>query len=651
MYASTTTTTSSGSTTTTTTSSTSGASSHYLLDCFPAPPNHHQHVSFPMSHLRHSGPHLLPGTPRSPLLALPAEIDAGSSSFATDFSSNTGALGLQIASQQQPSTSASTAAAPAVYSPPTVISFGEEWTDDNTSDDLESSDEPHSSAAARPRSLDVFGDSDSYFAFSPASPSSSSSLSPELATEQLPLWQAEHPRLLSIRDAVLSSERAARYREACLESEVARIKDDLTRVQEARARARWVASRADPAFRRNSAPDSSSHARAPIPLVRRASDSDVATHHQRRAAAEQQHHAESTAWFSFDDGDEIAITVDEAPVPAESTGQFWDEDYPDSEAVLANHLTEMRSARAEERRKRKRDHERIRELGILLSLGSEVRQWEERLAWENAFRANDAMELDHIDDASSRRRSKSLPTTPPSGSSSSSSSTGSGASFASSLSSSPSSPLTPPLPPLSASPLWRVSAEMILRRRSLSERPPRVSPVITLAPTHESSEVPDGASTSTGSDGSGSCAKRQAVPPPIAIPRSPSSVSLKSAPSRPSALKLCFTLEDLVAPEHEREQAAAAAAAAVVVEKIEEDAREDEEMCNSSEECSEASDSDDSRCKSSSSASSSSENENENESEKRLALRRGRSRWSWRKSLQSVQQLQQIAADMEVDDA
>ena len=611
----------------TSTSSFNSGSTNYLLDCFPAPPT--QHVSFPMSDLRHSAPPcpppcspqpLLPATPRGPLLALPlpAQIDAGSTTFASEFSSSCGALGLHNISSQ-PSTP------PLPYSPPAVISLGDEWTDDDTSTGVPSS----SSSLDSSDRLDVFGDSGSYFALSPSASSSSSSLSPELATEQLPLWQAEHPRLVSIRDAVLSSERAARYREACLESEVARIKDDLARVKEARARARWVASRADPSFRRNSAPDASSHARTPTPLVRRASDSDVTTHQRR--AAEQQHASSSSSscWFTYDEDD---LTIDEVPIPAESAGQFWDEHYPDPETMLANHLTEARSARAEERRKRKRDHERIRELGILLSLGSEVRQWEERLAWENAFRptdaTTDAMELDYVEDASSRRRSKSLPTTPPSGGMDSSSP------------SSPSSPLTPPLPPLSASPLWHVSAEMILRRRSLSERPRRITPVNANPPTHVSTEAPEDASTTNSS------AKRQAVPPPISIPSSAPSLatsSLRSAPSRPSALKLCFTLEDLVAPE------------AAAVEKIEEDPREDEEMCNNSEESSEASDSDDSRCKSSSSNSSSSENEHENTSEKPLALRRGRSRWSWRKSLQSAQQLQQqlqqIPVDMEVDDA
>lgn len=628
MYASTSTTTTSADVGTSTSAGTSSSSSsHYhLLDCFPAPPTQTQHISFPMSDLRHhSQPLLLPSTsttprsPRSPLLLLPPQphqLDSNpTTSFPSDVSSPapSGALGLHTTTDALPLL--------LPYCPPAVISLGDEWTDDDASVHPRES----SSSSLDASRLDVFGDSESYFAFSPESTSSSSSLSPELATEQLPLWQAEHPRLVSIRDAVLSSERAARYREACLESEVARIKDDLARVQEARARSRWLAaSRAESPFRRNSTPDPShAHPRPPAPLVRRASDSDVAI--LQRCAPEQPHPS-STSCLSDPYYDDVRLAIDELAVPHESPSQFWEEHYPDPETMLANHLTEARSARAEERRRRKRDHERIRELGILLSLGSEVRQWEERLAWENAFRPTDAMELDQVEDdaASSRRRSKSLPITPPSSSSSSSS-----------------SPLTPPLPPLSASPLWRVSAEMILRRRSLSERPRRTALVNANPPppTPASVEAPVEASTPTDSRDSSS-AKRHAVPPPIAIPSATSSgaaSSLRSAPSRPSALKLCFTLEDLVAPE------------AAVVEKIEEDVREDEEMCNSSEESSEASDSDDSRCKSSSSNSSSSENENAGE--KPLALRRGRSRWSWRKSLQSAQQLQQIAVDMEVDDA
>jgi hypothetical protein len=89
---------------------------------------------------------------------------------------------------------------------------------------------------------------------------------------------------------------------------------------------------------------------------------------------------------------------------------------------------------------------------------------------------------------------------------------------------------------------------------------------------------------------------------------------------------LSFTLEDLVVFE-----------GAAVIEKIEEHTRQDGEMCNSSEESSDASDSDDSLCKTSSSNSSPSENENGRGGEKRLALRRGKSRWSRRKSSQSAQ--------------
>ncbi len=238
-------------------------------------------------------------------------------------------------------------------------------------------------------------------------------------------------------------------------------------------------------MRRNSAPDVSQGAPpASTSLVRRASDSDVVAHRQQ--------HSSSSSWFYDDDDEEeedVRITIDDdLAIPAEYTGQFWDEQDPDPEMMLANNLTEARSARAEERRKRKRDHERIRELGILLSLGSEVRQWEERLAWESAFCNNDAsMELDHVEDAASRRRSKSLPTTPAFGGSSMDSSSSSSA-------------LTPPLPPLSASPLWRVSAEMILRRRSLSERPRRVTP-LTAIPFTDEAGVPVGPSTSSGSSG------------------------------------------------------------------------------------------------------------------------------------------------------
>jgi len=160
--------------------------------------------------------------------------------------------------------------------------------------------------------------------------------------------------------------------------------------------------------------------------------------------------------------------------------------------MLAHNLTEARPARAEERRRRKRDHERIRELGILLSLGSEVRQWEARLAWENACWDNDPMELDHIDfqDAASRKRSKSLPTTLASSGPNASSS----------------SALTPP-------------------RR-----------------------VGNNGGSGNGSSSSGS-AKHQVLPPPISITSPYAAPSLEIAPCRLSVLKSSVTLENLVAPD------------------------------------------------------------------------------------------------------
>jgi hypothetical protein len=73
-------------------------------------------------------------------------------------------------------------------------------------------------SSGRPASLDVINDSGSYFAFSSTS-----------SYPHTPAICAEHARLLSIRDTVLSSELAARYYEACLKSEVARIKYDPAR--------------------------------------------------------------------------------------------------------------------------------------------------------------------------------------------------------------------------------------------------------------------------------------------------------------------------------------------------------------------------------------------------------------------------------------
>jgi len=342
----------------------------------------------------------------------------------------------------------------------------------------------------------------------------------------------------------------------------------------------WIASRAG------------SGSSSDAPLIRRVSNSYVAAHH-RATETERQWQQHGIGSFSCDDDEGQNTLYDSLSIPTESPSQFWDDDdYPNPETILAYNLAEARLARAEEHYRRKRDHERIRELGILLSLGSEVRQWEERLVWENAFWDIDPMELDHIDveDTASCRRSKSLPTTLASGGSSASSS-------------------------------------------SALTRPRLV-----------------GSSGGSGSDSSTiSSAKQQADPPPISITPPCVASSLKTAPSSPSALKLSVTLENLAALDE-----------AVVIEKVEEHTRQDEEVCNSSAESSDASDSDDSRCKSSGSISSSLENEAGHDGEERLALalRRGRTRWSWRKSLQpaqqlqrQLQQLQQIEVDMEVDDA
>jgi len=46
------------------------------------------------------------------------------------------------------------------------------------------------------------------------------------------------------------------------------------------------------------------------------------------------------------------ITLDDGPpIPAESPGQFWDEDHPDLETMRANDLTDACSASAKERRR------------------------------------------------------------------------------------------------------------------------------------------------------------------------------------------------------------------------------------------------------------------------------------------------------------
>ncbi|KAG8830612.1 hypothetical protein FRC17_004651 [Serendipita sp. 399] len=179
--------------------------------------------------------------------------------------------------------------------------------------------------------------------------------------------------------------------------------------------------------------------------------------------------------------------------PVSMTG-FRDEDEEDeaaAAAMLSNHLSEARSARAQERQKRRRENERIRELSMLLTLGSEVRKWEERLAWTHRARASTAPSSTSTtsDDLHLQTKSEDTDPDPRVKRLSRSASLPSRAFNGSTLhhhdgngndgqqqqqqQQHRSGPPSPALPSLALSPLWRVSAEMILRRRSLSERPRR----------------------------------------------------------------------------------------------------------------------------------------------------------------------------------
>lgn len=220
-----------------------------------------------------------------------------------------------------------------------LISLGEEYTDKDMQEDSH-----HTPSNDNPYYSPISPDDDEY-----------DDLSPEYA----PLWQEEHQRLIHLHTAVLDDERAARDSEILLESQVARIKDDLARLR------------------------------------------GGYTSHLSQAQEPPRCHPSQCLF----------------PISSE-------------EAALSSILTEAREARALQRQNRKLQRERIRELGVLLTLGTEVRKWEERL----------------------------------------------------------SSPFSSPCTPsLSSSPLWRVSAEMILRRRSLSERPRQLLSRPTPAPCKPSS--------------------------------------------------------------------------------------------------------------------------------------------------------------------
>lgn len=119
------------------------------------------------------------------------------------------------------------------YTAPAVISLGEEYTDDTLPQDQTS----YISLDDGAEGFDYDDDDDSS-EDEGYSPISSNSPSPTAMNGQstIPaLWHAEHARLLHIQNAVLDNEREARSRELRLESEVARIKDDLARLKTARA--------------------------------------------------------------------------------------------------------------------------------------------------------------------------------------------------------------------------------------------------------------------------------------------------------------------------------------------------------------------------------------------------------------------------------
>lgn len=121
---------------------------------------------------------------------------------------------------------------------------------------------------------------------------------------------------------------------------------------------------------------------------------------------------------------------------------------------------------------------------MLLTLGSEVRKWEERLAWQQARAAASTPSSDDMNlESSTKSSNKDMDTDPDPrvkrlSRSFSLPSRGSynPTSVPSTSATNRCGPPPPALPSLAMSPLWRVSAEMILRRRSLSERPRRVPP-------------------------------------------------------------------------------------------------------------------------------------------------------------------------------
>ncbi|KAG8751524.1 hypothetical protein FRC14_007808 [Serendipita sp. 396] len=441
-----------------------------------------------------------------------------------------------------PSSTPSYVAAPSTsYTAPTIISLGEEYTDatlptsrssstprgpsssyldfdedeeeeeeeddgmmvmiddDGDSDDEDSSDESEDE-----------GESDSEDYPVPHTPSTSASSShnrysrrrsqeqrkqhsQQSSNQSLPaLWHAEHARLLHIHTAVLDSEREARHRELKLESEVARIKNDLARLKQVRANNNNATTTTTTTETRTTSPTSAQQSalgsrtfgpRGPRPKP--IFQSPSLPHYTLTT---------SPTGSSFDMEEEVTATSTTTNPAASPVACFRDEEEEDeaTAALLSNHLSEARSLRAQERQKRRKENERIRELSMLLTLGSEVRKWEERLAWTNRARAASSPSSDDIHLSSSNvnhrkrknedddtdpdprakrlSRSASLPTRAFNGIIHNANSNNN---VQQQQQQHRSGPPSPALPSLALSPLWRVSAEMILRRRSLSERPRR----------------------------------------------------------------------------------------------------------------------------------------------------------------------------------
>ncbi|PVF97934.1 hypothetical protein CPB86DRAFT_785264 [Serendipita vermifera] len=430
-----------------------------------------------------------------------------------------------------------TATTSSAYTAPAVISLGEEYTDATLPEHSSYlSLEEENGEEEEGGFMDYDDDACSTTSSEESSPISPSSSRRNSARRSIvpALWHAEHARLLNIQSVVLEKERRVRSRELKLESEVARIKTDLARLKQARteqaqaARLSWLAANPQATATTSSNTTSDSAITSPTANKRTSSGSQSVNSTTASATVTRvmgprgprpKPQPQSTSSNTRSDATpqaSLAIKFEQeetvAPVEkarpesqllplsmsfeptAPTLGKFafesapLEEDPVLTESLLATHLTEARSARAQERHKRKIEHERIRELSMLLTLGSEVRKWEERLAWNQRSRGTCSDDMSIIESGGQKEREDAMDTDPDPrfkrlSRSFSLPSRGSFVGPSPSTSSDKKAPL--PLPSLSDSPLWRVSAEMILRRGSRSERPrrPPVAPPAATVPS------------------------------------------------------------------------------------------------------------------------------------------------------------------------